>query len=160
MKIYRKWCIIWIISYGNRSAILFCHFCSVRSHFCRSRNDFWRLRNDFWRLRKHFWRLRNHLCTLRNHFWCLLLRFVRIWFFFFLNITHFFVFKEGFYLFVEIISLRKCRPEIIKNLLWNFEIIVNRSRAINDLQYLKFGLIIIFSDDWWRHDKILQFLFL
>lgn len=61
--------------------------------------------------------------------------------------THFFVSKERFYLFVEIISLRKCRTEIIKNLFWNVKIIVNRSRAINDLQYLKFGLIIIFSDD-------------
>ena len=132
--------------------MLFYHFCSVRSHFCRSRNDFWRLRNDFWRLRKHFWRLRKHFWTLRNHFWYLLLRFMRRWIC--LNITHFFVFKERFDFSVQINTFRKSSPEIIENFLRNVEIIVYGSRHINDRQYLKFLLIIIFSDDWWGHNSI------
>ena len=120
-------------------------FCNIVLSFLQRAEPFLRSRNDFWRLRKHFW-------ALWNHFWCLLLRFVRRWFC--LNITHFFVFKEGFDVSVQINTLRKSSAEIIENFLRHVEIVVNRSRAINDRQYLKFRLIIIFSNDWWGHNSI------
>ena len=68
-------------------------------------------------------------------------------FFFFLNITHFFVFKERFDVSVQINTFRKRSPEIIENFLRNVEIIVDRSRHINDGQDLEFRLIKIFSND-------------